>query len=263
MLKIDQYAYINRMVKVNPMEKSILSLTTMIICIVFSSPLTSVLVILLMAMLSIPVAGIPARFYIKLMLLPIAFLISGVLMVAFNFTGSPPPFFWWGFTVGPVWITMTYTSYILACNLFLKALGAASCLYFLSLTTPMVEMFAVLKKLRVPTLFVELMSLVYRFIFVLLDTTDRIYTSQASRWGYATVKNTYYSLGQLVTNLFQKSYYNSQMLFTTLMSRCYQGELNVLENTYALSKRNLAIIALVETALLVTSLWSCGYLKLF
>ncbi|PIX51860.1 cobalt ECF transporter T component CbiQ [Candidatus Aquicultor secundus] len=262
MLKIDQYAYINRIADMHPIEKSILALATMVICLAFSAPLTSVLVILFMAVLSILVAGIPARFYLKLMSLPLFFLVTGVLTVALNFTTTSPDSFLWGFRIGRYWFGATGVSLALAGNLFLKALGAVSCLYFLSLTTSMLEIFAMLKKLRLPPLFIELMSLVYRFIFVLLETTDRIYISQASRWGYANIKNTYRSLGQLVTNLFTKSHHNSQMLFTTLMSRCYQGELNVLENSYTLSKRNLLMITFVETALLVTGLWSCGYIRL-
>lgn len=261
MLKIDQYAYINKIVDIHPMEKIILSLTTMVICLAFSAPLTSVLVISFMAVLSILVAGIPARFYLKLMSLPLFFLVTGVLTVALNFATNSPDFLLWGFRIGRYWFGVTGMSLALAGNLFLKALGAVSCLYFLSLTTSMVEMFAMLKKLRLPPLFIELMSLIYRFIFVLLEATDKIYTSQASRWGYANIKNTYRSLGQLVTNLFTKSYHSSQMLFTTLMSRCYQGELNVLENSYTLSKRNLLMITFVETALLMTSLWSCGYIR--
>jgi cobalt/nickel transport system permease protein len=104
------------------------------------------------------------------------------------------------------------------------------------------------------------MSLVYRFIFVLLETADKMYTAQAARWGYATLKTSYFSLGQLVSNLFHKSYYCSRMLFTTLLARCYTGELKVLEKSYVLSGKNLFLIAAAELALLVVSLWSRGFL---
>ena len=261
MLKIDQYAYANKLGYVHPVEKFSLALVTMVICLVFSSSVTSLLVILLMAGLVILLAKIPALFYLKLMFIPLVFLVVGVLTVALAFTRDAYSLLW-GVKIGGYMFGVTAQGLSVASALFLKSLAAVSCLYFLSLTTPMVEIFSVLKKLRLPPLFIELMFLVYRFIFVLLDTADRIYIAQSSRWGYATWKTSYISLGQLISNLFAKSYYNAQMLFTTLLARGYTGELNVLENTYTFSRKNLLLIVATELALLITGLWSGG-LKFF
>jgi cobalt/nickel transport system permease protein len=98
------------------------------------------------------------------------------------------------------------------------------------------------------------MSITYRYIFVLLETADQIYIAQASRWGYATWKTSYSSLGQLLSNLFSKSFYNSKMLYMTLSSRCYTGRLRGLDNTYILSKKNLCLIAVVDLVLVVVGL---------
>jgi len=255
LLKIDRYAYINRLCHVHPVEKFSFALLTMMICLLSSSPLTSLLVILLMAGLVILPARIPVLFYLKLMLIPMAFLVTGVLTVALAFTKDPCSFLW-AVKIGGYMFGMTTGGLIAAGKLFLKSLGAVSCLYFLSLTTPMVEIFSVLRKLRLPPLFIELMSLVYRFIFVFLETADKIYIAQASRWGYATLKTSYFSLGLMLSNLFSKSYYDAQMLFTTLLARCYTGELKVLEKSYSFSRKNLLLITAAELALLIISWWS-------
>ncbi len=262
MLKIDQYAYINRLAHVHPLEKMVLALVTMIICLVFSSPATSLIVILSMAGMVIWLARIPASFFLKLMLAPVAFLLLSVLTVAFVWVKDPAGLLW-GFNVGCYTVGVTSRGLITAGALLLKSLGAVACLYFLSLTTPMVDILSVLKALRMPPLFIELMSLVYRFIFVLLDTADKIYTSQASRWGYATLKTSYSSLGQLVSNLFTKASRNYQMLYTTLTSRCYTGELNVLESSHVISRRNILLIILFEAALLLASIHLAGFLTPF
>lgn len=138
----------------------------------------------------------------------------------------------------------------------MRSLGAVSCLYFLSLTTPMAEILSVLGKLKLPPLLIELMSITYRYIFVLLETADQIYIAQASRWGYATWKTSYSSLGQLLSNLFSKSFYNSKMLYMTLSSRCYTGQLQVLDTTYTLFMKNLCIICVVNVILVVVGLFS-------
>lgn len=257
MLKIDQYAYINRLAHIHPLEKLVLSLTTMLICLAVSSPATSLLVILCMAGMVTIMAKIPVWFFLKLMLAPVLFLIVGVLTVAFVWVKGPSGVLW-GFRLGHYTFGVTGQGLVAAGNLFLKSLGAVACLYFLSLTTPVVDLLAVLRSLRVPLLFIELMSLVYRFIFVLLETADKIYISQASRWGYASLKTAYASLGQLLSNLFTKSSHNYRMLYRTLTARCYTGELKVLENSYVLSRRNLLLIILFETALLLLSIRLAG-----
>lgn len=254
MLKIDQYAYMNRLAQIHPAEKSVFAIMTMVICLGFSSPVISLLVILMMSGLTIFLARIPARFLLRLMLAPMSFLLLGVLTVAFVVTRDSSAL-QWGFSIGYYNVGVTASGLIRAGELFLKSLGAVSCLYFLSLTTPMVEILMLLRKLRLPPLFIEIMSLVYRFIFVLLDTTDKIYTSQASRWGYGTLKTSYFSFGQLLSNLFTKSFFNSKMLYMTLTARCYNGELNVLENDYVWSRRNLLLIILIESILLTVSFW--------
>ncbi|GAB6275165.1 MAG: cobalt ECF transporter T component CbiQ [Peptococcaceae bacterium] len=254
-LRIDRFAYLNKLYHVHPAEKFAFALVTMIICLALSTPITSFLVILLMAGLVIFAARIPALFYLRLMFLPMFFLVAGVLTVALSFSPKDTYPFLWGFKLGGYTLGVTATSLATAQELFLKSLGAVSCLYFLSLTTPMVEILTVLKNLKLPSLFIELMTLIYRFIFVLLETTDKILISQSSRGGYATVKTSYFSLGQLGANLFTKSYHHSQMLFTALLARCYQGNLNVLEKSYPLSGKNLAMFASVELILLALGLW--------
>lgn len=261
MLKIDQYAYVNRLAHVHPLEKIILAVATMVICLVSPSLVTSLLVFLFMTGVVILPARIPARFYLKLMVLPLGFLAAGVLTVALTITGDAHILLW-GVKIGSYRLGVTAGGLVQAFQLFFKALGAVTCLYFLSLTTPMVEIFPVLRKLGAPALLIELMSLVYRFIFVLLETVDKIYTAQASRWGYATWKTSYFSLGQLVSNLFQKSYHDAQMLFMTLMSRCYKGELNVLEREHVLSVRNLLLITVIEAVFVITSLWTADLFRL-
>ncbi|MDN5347362.1 MAG: cobalt/nickel transport system permease protein [Clostridia bacterium] len=255
MLKIDQFAYTNRLRSAHPAEKFVFAALTLAICLIVSRPLISLAVILIMAGSIVLWAGIPLRFYLKLMLLPLSFLLVGIMTVAFSISRRPFSFLW-AFTIGGFSLGITPTGLELAGNLLLKSLGAVSCLYFLSLTTPVLEILWVLKKVKTPGLFLELMLIVYRFIFVLMETAFKIYISQVSRWGYASFKTSYLSLGWLAANLFTKSYYHSQILFNALSARCYQGELRVLEMPYTFSRKNFALVALLELALLALAWWT-------
>jgi cobalt/nickel transport system permease protein len=94
------------------------------------------------------------------------------------------------------------------------------------------------------------MSLIYRFIFIMLETINMIYISQNCRLGYSNLKTSYNSLGKLIGSLFLSSYKRSQDMYTALESRCYDGDINVIENIYKISYVNLFLIILLETFLI-------------
>ena len=257
MIYIDRYSYCNRLINVHPMEKFFFAMATMFICLAGNSIFVLLLILFLMAGVTVFKGGIPLSFIFKLMLIPFAFLIISTLTIAVNVihdTGNLV----WGFGAFGTTLGITKDSINHAAVLFVKALGSVSCLYFLSLTTPMVDIISILRRLKVPTLFVELMSLIYRFIFVLMNTSDRIFTSQTSRLGYFGLKNSYNSLGQLATTLFVRSYKRSQDLFTALESRCYNGDLKVLEQQYHYSGRNITLILAVDIVLFAALLFLPG-----
>lgn len=250
MLNIDGFAYSNKLRHIHPLEKAGFAFITMLLCLGFSLSAISCLVILLMAFAIVGLARIPVKVYFRLMSLPFSFLLIGVLTIAISITPQGLGAGWlakmniFGITVG-----FTYGGLTTAGSLFLKSLASVSCLYFVSLTTPAVEMVAVMRKMKFPALFIELTDLIYRFIFVMLATAEDIYVSQSSRWGYASVKNSMKSLGQLTAALFVKAIHRSQTLFTALSSRGYTGQLNVLTPEYTVSVNNIILIAIVEAAL--------------
>ena len=263
MLNIDGFAYTNRLRQVHPLEKAAFALITMFLCLGFSLPVISGITIILMASAIVGLARIPLIVYLKLMSLPLSFLLIGVLTIAVTFsTHSLGAEQIAGITISGITVGITHSGLTAAAGLFLKSLGAVSCLYFLSLTTPAVEMVAMMRKLKFPALFIELTDLVYRFIFVMLAAADDIYTSQSSRWGYASLKNSMKSLGQLTAALFIKALHRSQALFTALSSRGYTGQLNVLTPEYTVSINNIIIITIVETALtaaaILLEMWKIG-----
>jgi len=248
MLTIDKLAYCSRLKSKNPAEKLAFALITLIICLCSNSVTVSAAVLLLMSAVTVLAGGIPLRTYIKLMLVPFVFLITGVITAAVEVAGSDGGFIW-GISVSGLELGVSAQSFEKASEVFFKALGAVSCLYFLSLSTPLVDLISVLRKLKLPEIFLELMELVYRFIFVLMETADRIFTSQSSRLGYSKLSTGYRSLGQLVSVLFLRSYKYSGDLYNALESRCYSGSLKVLRKECTFSKNNILCIALVDACL--------------
>lgn len=257
MISIDQYVYANKLIEVHPLEKFLLTVATMVICLSAPTVYTPLLTLIIMAWLVIVKAGIPAKFFIHLMGVPIVFLMMGEMTLILSITNKPEDYlYYWRFRSFLIGINVQDLNNVLL--LFLKSLGTVSCLYFLALTTPMVEIIAVLRKLKVPKLFIELMSLVYRFIFILLESAAAIYTAQSSRLGYVNSKSSFRSLSQLIYAIFIRSIHRSQMLATALEARCYKGEIRVLEKEFAVSKRSIMLIIMIELVLILSSVFLKG-----
>lgn len=249
MFSIDQFAYTNRLRQVHPQEKLLLAGMSMALVILRPLPLVSGLVLLLMTGLLSFQAGIPFRYLWRLLLLPVSFLLLSLWTLLLQISTQPLAGVSQVWQLGPFYFGLDWQQLGQAGRLLLQALAAISCLYFLILTTPIVEILAVLRRLHFPPLLLELMGLVYRFIFVLAEAGAQIYISQSARWGYAGLANSYRSLGQLVAALLLKSQQRSRQLYQALEARGYQGELKVMEPDYHRSRVNLALILLVQLIL--------------
>lgn len=83
-----------------------------------------------------------------------------------------------------------------------------------------------------PHLMVELMELIYRFIFVLTETASRIRLAQESRLGYQ-LRRSLSSLGTLASMVFLRAWRKADRVYTALESRGYSGSLVTLSGDYA------------------------------
>lgn len=257
MIDIDQYAYNNNFSSFHPLEKSIFVLFTILITLTANSFLTSIIVILVMSLMIVTAAGIPFKFYLRLLLIPLSFLIIASFTAVVSISRDLNNYLFY-VELGEWFIVLESKSLNTAALLFLKSFASICCLYFLTLTTPFLEIISVLRKFKLPEIVIELMMLIYRFIFVLLDTADLIRISQLSRLGYSSVKKSFFSLAKLTSNLFIRAYYRAQGLLTALVARGYEGKIRVLERKYSFSYKNIIIIILFETFLIMVSIFGGG-----
>lgn len=253
---LDNYAYSNRLKDVHPGEKLFFALITMAIGFI-PSIYSSALIIIMMAVLVVIVAEIPPKVYMKLMLIPLFFLGMSLLTLLISF-GIEPETAWIVFPLFSTNMGITYESLEMAGFIFLRSMALVSCLYFISLTTPILDLIAILKKMKVPSVFIDLMLLIYRYLFVLTSTANNIYISQDSRLGYSSLRRSINSLGRLISGLFIKSCSDAQKLYLALSSRGYDGDLNVLEQSYSVSCRNILMIIATDFALLFIALKTGG-----
>ena len=166
---------------------------------------------------------------------------------------APMDFF--AIPLGGWYLTTNVHSFVYGLRLILTSMAAVSCLYFLSFTTPMPDILEVLRALHCPGLLIELMLLIYRFIFVLLNTASAITTSQNCRLGNRDYKTALKSFGMLGSSLMIRSVTRSGKLFDSMEARCYDGTIRVLSQTRPPKKKHMAAFLLFDTALLLFALW--------
>lgn len=249
MLLIDKLSYQSKLRYMNAAEKFLFSVATLTICIAARSVLICLPVLGLMSALTVCKGKIPAGRYLKLLTVPLAFLLINSLILGLSIRQTPLEVF--SISFGNWYLTASRETLRYAVQVFVTAMSAVSCLYFLSCNTPLTDILGVLKKLKCPKLLIELMLLIYRYIFVLLDCARAISIAQKSRLGNMTFRQSLHSFGQLVSALFVQAVNRSGILYDAMESRCYDGDLRVLSEDLPPKKRELLLILCFETLLLI------------
>jgi cobalt/nickel transport system permease protein len=246
---IDQYAYSNRLRRVDPAHKVGLAFTVLLLCLLLNEPLVGMVAVGSMYLLAVRLAGLSARTFGRVLFFEGTFMVLTTVGVVLSLSLADPQLISpWAVHLGPLWVSSSPDALYLGVGLVTRALGAASAMNFLALTTPLVDMLELFRRWRVPVILVDIMVVVYRFIFVLLESLDRMYRAQDSRLGYHTSYfRTMNSAALLGSRLFIDAFQRSRRLQIALDSRGYDGgDLRVLPSTYQTDRKIMwATIAVV------------------
>lgn len=253
MLYIEQFVYSNKLRNTHPLERIIFALITMALSLIVSDWRIHILIILIMISLLIFKAKIDWGVILKLMTIPLGFLLLGVITIAIQISSRELDFLYF-FTFFDYNIGITTGSVEMALKTLTVSLSTVSCLYFMALTTPMVELIYVLKILRVPESIIELMALIYRFIFVFINTAFNIYYAQQARYGHSSFKKSLNSFAMLFANLWGKAFFKSKNLLQSLESRGFEGNLKVLNPEYKFSIKNILFFGFLDLIIIILTL---------
>lgn len=135
-----------------------------------------------------------------------------------------------------------------------RSLGALAAMLLLVLTTPLPDLIALFRRLRLPELLLDLMVLCYRMLFVFSAAVRDTLTAQSARLGYATPRLARRALGGLVANLALQVWQRAQALQTAAQARNNDGALRFLPAVFPHAGRDMAL-ALAGGALLIAAGW--------
>ncbi|KZX13149.1 cobalt ECF transporter T component CbiQ [Methanobrevibacter curvatus] len=220
-VEIDYIAHNNKFTNIDSKIKSITAISLILIALILSMPIVSIFVLLIAIFLTL-FAGIPYKFYLKFLSVPLIFSLITFIFMAFFFGSGD--ILW---NSGISFIVIRIDGLELAINTFLRIVACFSSLGFLALTTPITDILNILSKLRVPKLLLEIAMLMYTTIFLFFSQIEAMKNAQSTRLGYYGFKNSYRSLGVLISNLFFRSLDKSDKLQISLDSRGFSGSFHI------------------------------------
>ncbi|MEW9076844.1 cobalt ECF transporter T component CbiQ [Terrisporobacter glycolicus] len=225
---IDDYAYKNKLSKVNPNMKFAIGMLLLILSLINPYNYISLLVIGIMSFVIVGIAKIEFKDYIHFIKIPLVFLILSIIMILLNFSKDKESLLY-SINIGSLYIGVSNESIVSSTRLFFRALSCLTCIYFIMLTTPFNQLIFVFKKLHLPDIVLEISMLMYRFIFIFMEEVSDIRKSQELRFGYINLKNGYNSFGLLVNMLFKRMMIRYDEMSIVLDMKLYDGTFYIVE----------------------------------
>jgi cobalt ABC transporter, permease protein CbiQ len=248
---IDMHAYASKISHWNPTFKVILAIVTLVLCIALNNPCVSVAVLIAMAYLTMVKGGLSVSEYLSVMMIPIVFILLGTLAIAIEF--SYQPIGQYNLHCGFFYIYTSQDKLKEMIFLILKVFASVSALQMMTLSTPSSEIISVMRKAHVPTLIIELMNIIYRYIFILLDVYSKMKNSADSRQGYCDFRTSCYTFGGVAGNMLIVSLKKANVYYDAMESRCYDGEMVFLEEEKKVEAAQIIAAAIFVVMLLM--LW--------
>jgi cobalt/nickel transport system permease protein len=127
----------------------------------------------------------------------------------------------------PETIGVTREGCILVTRFYLKVANSLSLTLLIFYTTPFNEIIKAFGILRVPQLFLMVIILSYKFIFILSQTTEETYLVLKSRWWkYSDRSDANNLIAGRIVYIFQRSWIRYEEIYKAMIARGFSGNVN-------------------------------------
>lgn len=252
---LDAYAYTNHLRPLPPQQKLLFALGVLGLALL-TRPLTQGVIVIWLSVWTVGYARIPVQVYSRVWATATFFLLISLPALVVDVravgNGAAMPGTWiGGVMIGPWLVGISQVGAIQAAEIAMRSLSCLSCLLFILFTTPFAELLGVLRQCRVPPLLLDLLLLMYRFVFLFLDVVDQLQRAQQARGGYRTRQRWMHSVTLLTGQLVVRSLQRYQQFSLGLAARGFNGTLQTAApSTHTYSPR-YALESLLGCLLLV------------
>lgn len=229
-------------------DKALLSLGLLVLALVLPTwPGTPLVAVAALGVLLGP-ARVPARLLARCVAAPAAFLLAGALpvLVTVGWVGGPSV----RLAPGGAAAALGFVGHGVAGLLAALVLAA---------TTPLVDLVAAGRRARVPDACLDVASLTYRFVFLLLASARTIREAQRARLGYVDRRRALRSSGALAAGVLVRSWERARRLEDGLAGRGYEESLRTLDAEARASSAFVVATVVLLVALAGTALAVVGW----
>ncbi len=251
---LEDIAQKNGLREVNAYLKLAAGLGAILLCLISTSFIAPLFIAIILTGTILILARVDARTYAELFIVPFWFAImsvAGIILIS----GGHDIFWHWDILTS-FSLSITRESINQGVFVFCRVIGGMSAMCFIALTTPMTDIFIVIRRCRVPEIVVDLMMIIYRTIFILMDQVIQIYHAQVMRLGYSTWKESIYSFAYLCGAAFIASWDAGDDLIRAMDARCYDGKFALLGESRPVERiPGLAVVVFLalSTAVVIVS----------
>ncbi len=231
---LEDIAQKNGLREVNAYLKLTAGLGAILLCLVSTNFLAPLFIALILTGAILILARVDLKTYAELFFVPLFFAlisVAGIILI----TGGSDVFWRWDLLPG-FSLSITRESVNQGVYVFCRVIGGMSGMIFIALTTPMTDIFIVLRRCRIPEVVIDLMMIIYRTIFILIDQVIQIYHAQVMRLGYSTYRESLNSFATLCGAAFIASWDAGEDLIKAMDARCYDGKFALLGESRPLER---------------------------
>ena len=239
---LEDIAQTNGLREVNTYLKLSAGLGAILLCLLSQNYIAPLFIAIVLSGTILLLAKIDARTYGGLFVLPLTFAIMSVAVIVL-ISGGEETFWSWN----PLpWLSLAVTQESLNEGFFVfcRVIGGMSALIFIALTTPMTDLFVVMRQCHVPEVVLDLAMMIYRSIFMIMDQLVQIYHAQVMRLGYGSFRESIQSFSTLCGAVFIGSWSAGEDLIRAMDARCYDGKFALLGETRPLEALPVLTVAL-------------------
>ncbi|MDD1668362.1 MAG: cobalt ECF transporter T component CbiQ [Methanomicrobiales archaeon] len=222
---LEDIAQRNGLREVSPYVKLAAALGGILLCLLSAGPVAPLAIALLLSGGILLLARVDLRTYGELFVAPFSFALMSVSAIILLSGGGAG---FWSWTPLP-WLSLSLTRAGINEGVLVlsRMTGGMSALIFLAVTTPMTDLFLVMRQCRVPGPVVDLAMMIYRAIFLIMDQLVQTYQAQQMRLGYSSFLESLRSLSTLCGSVFIGSWLAGEDLVRAMDARCYSGKFAV------------------------------------
>lgn len=226
----------------------VVSVLALLISVSLSRNLIAIAAVYLLTLILGLASAIPAGFLIKRVWLALPFFTGVIILPALFMTPGP------ALLRLPLGLVITRTGLTTVLFLLLRVSTSVSLTLLLILTTPWNTILSALGVLRVPDVFILILGMTYRYIYLLLHTANDMFLSRKSRVvGRLSRSENQKILAAASATLLSKSLSMSSEVYLAMQSRGFRGSIVTLK-PFAMRPKDwvwLVVFLLASTAVVI------------